>query len=483
MLWIVADQHAPQKPEIAPLAAGLRSETFPVSMNPDGKTVNAKIAAFIRTAEQGFYEPWLSDEQINHIGQVLIKDEQTITAVYVDRDDAAEAAWGSAHTQVGFDADHPVGTFLDYDKTLNAGGPDGPIDARLITVVTVSPSFRRRGILKHMMTSALARAVEDGVPVAALTVSEGGIYGRFGFGCATREANIQVDLGEGHGQGFALRREPAGRVISADPVKLDEVIGTSFEAFHHRTRGSIGRQQTYQKAATARWNPEDLSSWNRKLRAAVHVREDGSIGGYVTYRHEGWETEPSTIRIGDLIAADDQSHLALWDYIAGLDIVRRATMRTAPLADPLQHALVNPRSYKVTGLRDLLWVRILDVVKALEGRAWNVDGAFRLDVEDAMGITGGSFTVQVDDGAATVTRAAAADAPVAPAAGSTAEDHSAELPTLQVSVETLGSLYLGDVSVRTLHAARRLGETTAADVERISRIMDLSAPPFCATHF
>lgn len=280
-----------------------------------------------------------------------------------------------------------------------------------------------------------------------------------------------------------LRREPAGRVISADPVKLDEVIGTSFEAFHNRTRGSIGRQQTYQKAATARWNPEDLSSWNRKLRAAVHVREDGSIGGYVTYRHEGWETEPSTIRIGDLIAADDQSHLALWDYIAGLDIVRRATMRTAPLADPLQHALVNPRSYKVTGLRDLLWVRILDVVQALEGRAWSVDGAFRLEVEDTLGITGGSFTVQVDDGAATVTRAAAADAPVAPAAGSTAEDHSAELPTLQVSVETLGSLYLGDVSVRTLHAAGRLGDTTAADVERISRIMDLSAPPFCATHF
>ncbi|EXF25354.1 acetyltransferase [Nesterenkonia sp. AN1] len=468
----MADLHAPQQPEIAPLAPGLRSETFPAAMDADGKTVTAQTAAFARTAEQGFYEPWFSDEQVNRIGQILVKDEQTLTAVYVDQQSAADESWGNALEQVGFDPAHPVGTFVDYDKTLNAGGPDGPLPARLITVVTVNPSFRRRGILKHLMTSALSRAVEDGMAVAALTVSEGGIYGRFGFGCATREANIQVDLGEGHGQGFALRNTPAGRVISADPAKLDEVINTSFESFHNRTRGSIGRQQTYQMISTARWNPEDLSAWNRKLRAAVHVREDGSIGGYVTFQHEGWDTDPSTIRIHDLIAADDQSHLALWDYIAGLDIVRRATMRTAALTDPLQSALANPRSYKVTGLRDLLWVRILDVVKALEARAWSADGAFRLELEDAMGITGGSFTVRVHDGAATVTPAAPAD-----------EESTEDLPTLQLSVETLGSLYLGDVSVRTLHAAGRLQDTAAEDVEQISRIIDLPTPPFCATHF
>lgn len=99
----MADHTSPQKPQIAPLAAGLRSETFPVAMNPDGKTVNAKIAAFIRTAEQGFYEPWLSDEQINHIGQVLIKDEQTLTAVYVDQDAAAQEPWGAALGEVGFE--------------------------------------------------------------------------------------------------------------------------------------------------------------------------------------------------------------------------------------------------------------------------------------------------------------------------------------------------------------------------------------------
>ncbi|PRZ13412.1 putative acetyltransferase [Nesterenkonia sandarakina] len=491
-MWLLVDnQTFPQPPEVAPLAPGLRSETFPASLDSDGKTVDAKTAAFARTAEQGFYEPWFTDEQINQVGRILVKDEQNLTAVYVDRDAASAEPWGNALAQVGFDADHPVGTFVGYDKTLNAGGPAGPLPARLITVVTVNPSFRRRGILKHMMTSSLARAVEDGMAVAALTVSEGGIYGRFGFGVATREANIRVDLGEGQGQGFALRSKPAGRVISADPVKLDDVINTSFEAFHARTRGSIGRQQTYQMAATARWNSEDPAAWNRKLRAAVHVREDGTIGGYVTFKHEGWDTEPSTIRIGDLIAADDQSHLALWDYIAGLDIVRRATMRTAPVVDPLQSALVNPRSYKVTALADLLWVRILDVVKALEARAWTADGSFRLELEDPLGITGGSFTVRVDDGAATVTRDAAGDAsgtPAgAPAANTTpaapAREATPDLPTLQLSVETLGSLYLGDFSVRTLHAAGRLKDTTAADVERIAKILDLPTVPFCATHF
>ncbi|MBE1524149.1 GNAT family N-acetyltransferase [Nesterenkonia lutea] len=479
----MADQHSPQQPEIAPLAAGLRSESFPAAMDPGGKTVDAQTAAFARTAQQGFYDPWLSDEQINRLGQALVKDEQILTGVYVDRDAAAEQYWGAALGEVGFDPAHPVGTFVDYDKTLNAGGPAGPLPARLITEVTVNASFRRRGILKHLMTSALSRAVADGMAVAALTVSEGGIYGRFGFGCATREASVRVDLGEGNGQGFALRSRPGGRVISADPVKLDDVIDSSFAGFHARTRGSIGRQKTYQLISTARMNPEDNSAWNRKLRAAVHVREDGSIGGYVTYRHEGWETTPGTIRIYDLIAADDQSHLALWGYIAGLDLVRRATVGTAPLSDPLQSALVNPRSYQVQKLSDVLWVRILDVVTALQARAWAGDGAFRLELEDALGITGGSFSVRVDDGAATVSPGAdgpgSAGSGGGPAAAGTAQD----IPTLQVSVETLGSLYLGDVSVRTLHAAGRLGTTTAADVDRISRIMDLATPPFCATHF
>nr|WP_255727113.1 GNAT family N-acetyltransferase [Nesterenkonia sp. DZ6] len=472
-MWLtVPDQHVPQQPEIAPLAPGLRSESFRAALNSDGKTADAQTAAFAQTAEQGFYEPWFTDEQINRIGRILVEDEQLLTGVYVDQDTAADEPWGNALKEVGFDPSHPVGTFVDYDKTLNAGGPAGPLPARLITMVTVNPSFRRRGILKHLMTSALSRAVEDGMAVAALTVSEGGIYGRFGFGCATREASIQVNLGEGSGQSFALRSAPAGRVISADPVKLDEVIDTSFEAFHDRTRGSIGRQQTYQLVSSARWNLEDNSAWNRKLRAAVHVREDGSIGGYVTFKHEGWDTDPSTIRIYDLIAADDQSHLALWDFIAGLDIVRRATMSTAALSDPLQSALVNPRSYQVQKLSDVLWVRILDVVKALEARAWTADGAFRLELEDGQGITNGSFTVSVDDGAATLTRAGDGEAPV-----------TSDLPTLQLSVETLGSLYLGDVSVRTLHAAGRLGGTTAEDVDRISRIMDLATLPFCATHF
>lgn len=408
----------------------------------------------------------------------------------MDQDAAADEYWGSALNEVGFDPSHPVGTFVDYDKTINAGGPAGPLPARLITEVTVSPSFRRRGILKHLMTSALSRAVEDGMAVAALTVSEGGIYGRFGFGCATREASVQVDLGEGTGQGFALRTTPAGRVISADPVKLEDVINTSFETFHARTRGSVGRQQTYQMVSTAQMNPEDLSAWNRKLRAAVHVREDGSIGGYVTFKHEGWDTDPSSVRIYDLIAADDQSHLALWDYIAGLDIVRRATLSTASLSDPLQSALVNPRSYQVTKLRDLLWVRILDVVAALQARAWNADGEFRLELEDTLGITGGSFTVRVDDGAATVTPVGDGDQTAGQTAGpagscdaTATPGTAADLPTLQLNAETLASLYLGDVSVRTLHAAGRLGSTSAEDVERISRIMDLPTPPFCATHF
>ncbi|RJN31372.1 GNAT family N-acetyltransferase [Nesterenkonia natronophila] len=461
----MTSEYAPQMPSVPPLAEGLSSRTFEPGVGGDGKP-EATTAAFTRTVEYGFYEPWYSDEQLERLQPVFSEDAQELTGVYVDRGFAALEPWGSAFETIGFDSEHPVGTFVDYDKTLNAGGAE-PLPARLITGVTVNPSFRRRGILKHMMTSRLAAAVEDGMALAALTVSEGGIYGRFGFGPATRLRGLQINA-SASGDSFASTAPKVGKVLTVDPSKTRDVLKDVFAQFHRSTRGSVDRQATYWETGTARWDPENITSWDRKARAAVHVREDGSIGGYVVFTFAGWDSEPATMRIRDLIAEDATSRLELLRHLVEMDLVERIVAPNgSPVSDPLDYALTNPRAVKTTSLADVLWLRLLNPVTALESRAWNADGEFSLTVSDSLGIASGVFTVSVSGGVAQVTSTDSATAP----------QH------FELDVATLSSLYLGDVSVLTMRDAGRVAAQDEADWQAFSATFDLPTAPHCATHF
>ncbi|GEM_PF-109173 len=455
-----------QPPQVTPLAEGLRVRTFAAALNEDG-TPDAAGAAFTRTVEHGFYEPWQSDEQLSRWLPTFVEDGQQLTGVYVDPGLASLEPWGEAFETYGFGPEHPVGTFVDYDKTLNAGGAE-PVPARLITGVTVNPGFRRRGILKHMMTSRLAAAVQEGAAVAALTASEGGIYGRFGFAPATREQEVAFNVTEA-GEGFALRVPSTGRVLPVDPSTLEELLKETFVQFHARTRGSVGRSPAYWKAGTARWEPGNITSWNRRLRAVVHVTEEGEVGGYAVFTHEGWDSDPHTLRVHDMIAADAVSRRELIRHLAQMDLIQRIVMKQAPVQDTFSQMLVNPRAAAVKSVHDHLWVRVLDPVAALEGRAWGADGDFTLTLIDPLGISSGTYALRIRGGSAEVSPVSAEDA------------EPAQHVTMEA--ETLGALYLGDVSVLTLRDAGRVSALGEVAWEQLAAVVDLPGAPYCATHF
>ncbi|MGQ7787293.1 GNAT family N-acetyltransferase [Nesterenkonia sp. K-15-9-6] len=463
----------PRPPAVAPLADGLRVETFPIE--PDASS-DGRAAAFTRSVAQGFYEGWLSSANVERWQEAFVEDGQVLTGVYVDPGHAALEPWGGALERLGHGPEHPVGTFVEWDKTLNLGA--GLLPARLISGVTVNPGFRRRGILSHMMTARLAAAVDDGLPVAALTVSEGGIYGRFGFGAATREQRIRLNTTPA-GDGFALRGAPTGTVLPVDPTRLGDVLAEVFAVQHARERGSVGRHAAYRNYATARWSRDDAASWDRAVRGIVHVREDGEIGGCAVFRFSGWDSEPPTMELMDIVSRDATSRLELWRHLAEMDLVRRVTFSRAPLEDPLSHALVNPRAREVVGETDVLWVRVLDVAQCLQARDWGADGQMLLQVEDRLGIVDGAYRVEVHEGAAGVEALVGEPSP---------SDVGHRLPVVTLDAETLGSLLLGDVSVRALHAVGRLAVDGGATEEqellaRLSASWDLPTAPHCATHF
>lgn len=484
---------APRRPDVAPLAEGLLSRSFRPGLSPDEKTADAATASFNRAVGHGFYEAWGSDEQIARSTRAFIEDEQLQTGVYREPDGEANprraAALPSIVTDAEFGADRPVGTFVDFDKTLSTGGPLGPVPARMISGVTVNPGYRRRGILKHMMTDALARSVDDGIPLAALTVSEGSIYGRFGFGAATRAETIRVHTGHGP-EKYTPRHPVSGRVRETDPTKLGPVIDDVFARFHAATRGSLGRPAAYRHMSTGQWSPRDIASWDRDLRAAVHVTEDGGVGGYVVFAAEEDSAEGRTVRVRDLIAVDALCASELWRYLSALDLVERVVQGRAPVSNAIRHAATNPRAITTTAVEDMVWLRLLDISACLRHRQWNADGRIRLQISDGLGISDGLYEVTVAGGAAEVEQLEPGEHPgqyPGEQSAQTAEREGGRagaypVPSLGMSVETLGSIYLGDVSLQTLHAVGRI-DATHADIAAASAVVDLPTPPYCATFF
>lgn len=355
----------------------------------------------------------------------------------------------------------PVATFSSWDATLNAGRTMLP--ARLISDVTVSPAHRRQGLLRRLMGVDLADAAAAGLPVAALNASEGSIYGRFGFGLATFTRHVEVDVTAR----FALRDDrPAddGTLLLLEPAEAWKSVAEVFAAFHAQTRGSVSRPQFYEPWLSATWD-FDKHAADPRLRTAVHLDATGTPDGYVVYKADedrdaaghGW------VRVVDLGAVSPTAYLRLWRFLADIDLVDRVSWRRAPVEDPLPWAVVDPFGIRTTRIADMLWVRILDVVAALEARPWGTDGTMVVEVDDPLGHASGRWRVAVEDAGAEVTRT----------------DAAAEVT---LGADTLGALYLGGVGVRTLAAAGRIGGAPDA-IAQWAAMCDTGPAPYCITGF
>lgn len=354
----------------------------------------------------------------------------------------------------------PVATISSWDGTLHAGA--GLLPLRLITDVTVAPTHRRRGLLRELLGEELAATARRSVPVAALTVSEGTIYGRFGFGPATRKRSVEVDVGDR----FALHGPAAaGRVVLVEPAEAEEVLAAVAQRHHETTRATVSRPAFYREVLAGRLDPETRGE-DRKLRVAVHLDEAGTPDGYVAWRHRGEVEGRGTLDVADLLALSPATHLALWRFLASLDLTERVRWRGAPVVDPLDHAVVDPRAVRTVGTTDVLWLRVLDPVAALAARPWRGDGRVVPEVDDALGHAAGRFAVTVRAGRAEVERL----------------DDASGAGDLRLDVAVLGTLLLGDVDVATLADARRVVGSDAA-VSAYAAVGDLAAPPWCPTGF
>ena len=371
---------------------------------------------------------------------------------------------------VAEDGHRMVGTAGAYSFGMTVpGGATVPVAG--VTAVGVLPTHRRQGLLRRMMSDQLDDVADRGEALAVLTASEAGIYGRFGYGHATRVVNVRVDTRGG----LPLRSAPAAggslRLVTDAATHSATVAGT-YEATRAQRTGELTRNPAW-------WDHFDLDreSWRGGATArfcVVHEDDDGRVDGYCWYRVK---TQPpdaagsrNEVQVWDLAATHPEVEAALLAYLADIDLSTSITGWFRPVDDPWPHRLADPRRYRVERVADHLHVRVVDVPAALAARTYGAPGPLVVAVDDGFRPpAGGRFRLDVaDDGTAACERIG---------------DSARGKADVRLDAAALGSLYLGDVTPSVLAAAGRLVASSADALRRADRAFRTDRAPFCTMEF
>ncbi|MFC8197545.1 GNAT family N-acetyltransferase [Streptomyces sp. NPDC060006] len=405
---------------------------------------DGEIPEWIRALNTGFLRPPSVSETEVADRRTYIEPERTLGA---------------------FDGERCVGTFRSFPQEITAVG-GATVRADAISNVTVTSTHRRRGILTRMMAHDLAAAKERGDVVATLIAAEYPIYGRYGFGAATSAAEWTIDVPRAGLDPRWAGPDDGGRI---DLVDADDVRKTGPE-LHERLRraqpGAIDRNERWWQVATGAV-VLDRAPWTEPFHA-VYRDARGQAEGLLTYSVDdrwGDAKQPlDTAKVRDLIAVTPAAERALWQYVCSVDWVTAVrTGRRAP-DDLLPHLLPDPRAAAITSQVDWLWVRILDVVAALEARTYAATGALVLEVVDGTGPAAGRYRLDASPEGASCTR--------------TGESAELTLPAAE-----LGALWLGDQSVARLAALGRVREERAGAAEVADALLRTSRRPWCPDIF
>ncbi|MEV0092178.1 GNAT family N-acetyltransferase [Streptomyces sp. NPDC050738] len=368
-------------------------------------------------------------------------------------------------TQGAFDGSRCVATFRSFAQEITVpGGASLPADA--ITNVSVSPTHRRRGLLSRMMATDLAAARERGEVLATLIAAEYPIYGRYGFGPAAHTTQWTVDVPRAGIDPRWSGPDDGGRIDLVDAADVRKVGPELYEHVRQSTPGAVSRDERWWMLNTGQLQTP-AHPWKEPFYA-IHRSASGEVEGLLAYTADdiwGDAKQPlNTATVLGLIAVTPAAERALWTYLCSVDWITSVKSGDRAPDDLLPLLLPDPRAARITTQADFLWVRVLDVVRALEARTYTVSASLVLEVTDGDGLSAGRYRLDASpDGAA-----------CAP---------SSESPDVTLDVRELGALYLGDESAVRLAALGRIGEGTAGAVLTLEALFRTAARPWCPDVF
>ncbi|EMF56130.1 MULTISPECIES: GNAT family N-acetyltransferase [Streptomyces] len=347
-----------------------------------------------------------------------------------------------------WEGDQCVGTAGAFDFRLAVPG-GSVVPAAGVTMVGVAATHRRRGVLTSMMRRQLDDIRSWGEPLAVLTASEPAIYGRFGYGLATRRLTADIDTAR------VRVSVPPGtddvRLRYADPAEVLDACEAVYARQVPERPGMLARRPG--------WAQADLLDTERHrggaspLQCVVAERADGdgsAVVGYARFRIKsdwGPSGAEGVVQLSAFQALDPAARAALWRFLFDIDLTSRVVAHRLPVDEPALHLVSDIRR---CGLRmtDDLYLRLVDVGAALRLRTYQAPLDVVFEVEDSFcPWNEGRWRLTGDPKGATCER-------------------TADAADLSLSVRELGSAYLGGVSLSALAAAglvRELREGALAE--------------------
>ncbi|GAA3658189.1 GNAT family N-acetyltransferase [Lentzea roselyniae] len=358
-------------------------------------------------------------------------------------------------THAVFDGDEMVGTGGVLSRELTVpGGVLAPAGA--VTVVGVKPGHRRRGVASLLMKTQLHGMHETGDPIAILWASEGSIYRRFGYGEHASSLSMMT----------MPTRMPFHPGVSVSDARIRQVTREEAMPFMREVHDRVRRTRTG-------WLSRVEKTWDVHLGDAESNRDGLSAyryclhpQGYVVFRvkHESNNSGPQNeLHVRELVCETEQAYVDLYRFLLDLDLASGISFYTAT-DDPILHMVDNPRKVR-RELSDALWLRIVDVDRALPLRRYQSDVDSVLEVEDSLcPWNSGRWRFTVKRGEAVVTR-------------------TEDAADVSLDVAALGSVYLGGVRLSVLRRAHRVVEHTPGHVDALTMAFLGTDEPHCPEVF
>ena len=322
-----------------------------------------------------------------------------------------------------------------------------------VTMVATLPEFRRRGVLRQVMTRALAEQRDRGQAIAILWASMGAIYQRYGYGLASANVTYEIDPRQ------ILFADPDPAATGSVRLHTREEAQPIFEALYKDF--SRPRNLMVQRSG-ALW---DIRQQGEHQQFGVYYDGDGEARGFIGFETGSAPMVRQTIDINDWAALDPDAYRGIWEFLGHHDLVGRVRWNRAPEDDPAPLLLLEPRElHRQTA--DAIWMRVTDVVAALPQRPYGEADALTIAVtDDLCPWNDGTFVLETtgEESSASRVDGAAAD--------------------LTMPVASLAVLLSGHRSATTLARAGRLLASDERALTRADRVFATSYAPWCNDNF
>ena len=323
-----------------------------------------------------------------------------------------------------------------------------------VSWVGVRPGWRRRGLLRSLITHQLHELHRNGAEaVAILTASEAGLYGRFGYGRAIDRCRFEVTHGAAFRPGVDV-----DNVVDTPAEQARPLVQELYERVAPTRPGYLGRHDGIWGIRFS--DHEIFRSGRSNLRYGLHP------DGYVAYRVKpDWNDRGPNfaVHVDEICAANPRAFASLWRFLLDLDLAREITYNRGWLDDPLPTLLLDPRSVTVSQ-HDHVWLRIVDLDRAIPLRTYSAKASVVVRLTDPVcPWNDGTWLLDLDVDGGRATRT----------------DASAQI---RMDVRDLGACLLGGTSIGRL-ATAGLVDGDPAVLRNIGAALSTPVAPWCPEGF